>query len=1058
MKQIVRNPSLTAFVVFLIAAVASHSLAERKISEAPNKRAREVISATGIHSGVVVHLHCDGGRLTEALHANGSFLVQGLDTDPADIRRAREYISQEGSYGPVSVQLFEGKHLPYVRNTVNLIVSEGATDVPMEEVKRVLKPGGVAYIGDEKIVKQRPGDMDEWTHFLHDSGGNAVSQDERIHPPKALRWVAKPLHCRSHEFPSSVQAVVTSNGRIFTILDEAPAGVYEKLPQKCRIVARDAFNGKLLWKVPLRKWSKEYGTGSGGRYHIHHTLPRRIIAKGDHVYATLKFLDSPVSVLDAQTGQIAVEALEGTKGTDEMVLSRSTLVVKTTPQRSPDAPARVGPGKVENSITAVDVNKEERLWTREDTDALPYTLAAREGSILYHTPKRLVCLDLKTGEQRWYSEDKVNRIRAGRNNLVVRKNTVLYHDGSNLTAFDLQTGRELWKHDNSSPLSGASVQPTEVFVIGDTVWSGASTKGYDLRTGNMKQEVNLYNLITGGHHRRCHRAKATKNYIIRNKRGAEFVDLDGENHMRYNWIRGPCFTGVTPANGMLYIPPDQCFCYPGVKIDGYTALASDPVKELKPAGYDNLMRGEAYERDIEQPDASPEDWPMYRHDAERSGSSISSVPADLRRQWQTTFSGETTQPVVVGDRLWLAVKDAHRIHCLDAGDGNEMWQFTADARIDSAPTYYKGRLLFGSRRGSVYCLRADNGKLIWKFDAAPDPRQIVSFEQWESLWPVHGSVAVEGGKVYFAAGRSSFLNGGIIVYGLDPATGEVLHTRTLQGPWPDIKKESGRPFAMEGALSDLIVSDGENLYMQRIKFDTELNRIETQRGSHLGELDMGSNHLTATGGFLDDSGFDRLYWMYSQRWPGFYFSRHAPKSGQLVVFNDETTFAVKYFYYRKGWSPHFKADEKGYLLFADDNDNQPGFLREDKQDSMVEWLPKEARAGGARSGGRGVEKGTGYVRHKPPRWKKTIPVRIRAMACAADNLVVAGPPDKIPSDEPFAAFEGELGAKLMVVSASDGTIITQHELKHPPVFDGMSVARNKLFLALGSGKIVCYGK
>ena len=46
----------------------------------------------------------------------------------------------------------------------------------------------------------------------------------------------------------------------------------------------------------------------------------------------------------------------------------------------------------------------------------------------------------------------------------------------------------------------------------------------------------------------------------------------------------------------------------------------------------------------------------------------------------------------------------------------------------------------------------------------------------------------------------------------------------------------------------------------------------------------------------------------------------------------------------------------------------------------------------------------------------------------------------------------------MVVSASDGSIVTQHELKHLPVFDGMAVAGNNLFLALQNGEVVCYGK
>ena len=93
--------------------------------------------------------------------------------------------------------------------------------------------------------------------------------------------------------------------------------------------------------------------------------------------------------------------------------------------------------------------------------------------------------------------------------------------------------------------------------------------------------------------------------------------------------------------------------------------------------------------------------------------------------------------------------------------------------LDQAPTVLDGLVLFGCRDGSVYCLRATDGELVWRFRAAPDDRRVVSYGQIESVWPVHGSVLVQDGMVYFAAGRSSFLDGGIIVYALDAKTGSV---------------------------------------------------------------------------------------------------------------------------------------------------------------------------------------------------------------------------------------------------------------------------------------------
>jgi len=285
----------------------------------------------------------------------------------------------------------------------------------------------------------------------------------------------------------------------------------------------------------------------------------------------------------------------------------------------------------------------------------------------------------------------------------------------------------------------------------------------------------------------------------------------------------------------------------------------------------------------------------------------------------------------------------------------------------------------------------------------------------------------------------------------------VLHHHLLEGPWPDIKTETGTPFAMEGALPDLIVSDGEDLYMQRIKFDAELSRLPVVQESSLGELDMGKNHLVATGGFLDDTGFDRLYWMYSHRWPGFYFAQQSPKAGQLVVFDDSTTYAVKYFYRRIEWSPVLYPGGQGYLLFADDNDNQPA-LDEGGKKVAIEWLPAGASTDNHRRGGRGVEKGTGYIRAAPAKWQTLIPLRIRAMVLAGDQLFAAGTPDVLDPEDPLAALEGRKGAMLQVFSTEDGSLLKSYDMAEVPAFDGLSAAAGKLFLATIDGKVICLAK
>ena len=61
--------------------------------------------------------------------------------------------------------------------------------------------------------------------------------------------------------------LISANGVLFYIVDEGVTGVHDAaLPDKWHLAARDAFNGTLLWKIPLeengfgwRAWHPEKG-------------------------------------------------------------------------------------------------------------------------------------------------------------------------------------------------------------------------------------------------------------------------------------------------------------------------------------------------------------------------------------------------------------------------------------------------------------------------------------------------------------------------------------------------------------------------------------------------------------------------------------------------------------------------------------------------------------------------------------------------------------------------------------------------------------------------------
>ncbi|MHC4168440.1 MAG: class I SAM-dependent methyltransferase [Planctomycetota bacterium] len=236
-----------AFTVFAFAGSAG-SLAQGSAGVS----ARDILGNTDVKGGLIVHLGCWDGRLTAALRPSNSYLVHGLDRDAENVAWAREHVRSLGLYGPVSVEQCDGKSLPYADNLVNLVVSERRPLIPIDEIMRVLCPNGVAYIKQDgtwtKKTKPVPDDIGEWNHYLNGADNNAVAADRRVGPPRRLQWKSDPVWCRSHNgVSSSILLVLSSGGRLFSIIDEGLTG-QPGVADLWTLVARDAFNGTLLWK------------------------------------------------------------------------------------------------------------------------------------------------------------------------------------------------------------------------------------------------------------------------------------------------------------------------------------------------------------------------------------------------------------------------------------------------------------------------------------------------------------------------------------------------------------------------------------------------------------------------------------------------------------------------------------------------------------------------------------------------------------------------------------------------------------------------------------------
>jgi len=367
--------------------------------------------------------------------------------------------------------------------------------------------------------------------------------------------------------------------------------------------------------------------------------------------------------------------------------------------------------------------------------------------------------------------------------------------------------------------------------------------------------------------------------------------------------------------------------------------------------------------------------------------------------------------VIAEGKVFVAEKEAHTMRALEAASGRKLWAYVAGGRIDSPPTYDQGFILFGSCDGWVYCLRAADGALAWRFRDLPE-RLICVFGQLESVWPVHGAILVNNGTAYFCAGRCSFLDGGIFVYALDPITGKLLHERRLYGPYgadgfaefADGANRSEKEVIL-GTVADVMSSAQDTIYLRQQAFNPDLTDATPGK------------HLLASAGMLEAHRNHREY--------------------KLVKDN---------FNHRKMWTSLRTPYPTGDLIVADGTDYYSVFGMPVNRGTS--WNPR---------GGYTLTAKTLTGDNWTNKWQVRMPMTGKAMLLAGNTLFVVGAPLVFPAGAPGATYAGREGALLRAVSGTDGTTLAEYKLARLPVYDGMAAAHGRLFIANQDGSVTCWG-
>jgi len=993
-----------AGVSWALCAMAMGGLAGRAAGDA-GAEARAVLEAAGGAAGLCVHVGVGDPALTAALAQRGGLLVHGLALDANALAAARRHIERAGLYGQASVDVLRGGRLPYVDGTANLVVVDdmaraAAAGLTNDEVLRVLAPGGVAVLrggvgnGVGKVLrKSRPATMDEWTHRAHDAGGSCVSRDTAVGPLASLRWIAGPAWPMGTGYQESNGGSVSAGGRVFHVtLNEASNAA--RLPQTRNdtwfLTARDAHNGLLLWARPIGRKRRRDGQ----------EFADFLVATERRVFA---LIGEDLVGLDPATGRTVRIYQKDIALTGRLAMCGGLLVLSQ-------------PGR----LSAIDPNTGETRWQHPVGAA---DVLAAGGSVLYTTPdhKRLTCVGLADGARRW-DADLAGFHGRKQQLLFVAEGVAVYvwerdwQKGANgIAAFSAADGKRLWSAEYES---ARATWANTAWPVGGLIWhreGKAGMVGRSPATGECTRRITLRGGYCGG----CVRNIVTERFLVSTRPPNFLAWKDGQAYP-FRAGRHGCRAGVIVANGLLYSQPHGCKCV-RESVRGFVAFgpapspggADLPRLELGPASApirNATLRSSASLRSTSPQSAirNPGAWPTFRRDARRSGGTAAEVPAELRPLWQTKIDDQKlpaapladewlTAPVVAGGCVYAALRDAHRLVALDANTGQPRWSFTAGGRIDVPPTIHRGLCLFGSHDGWVYCLRAADGRLVWRFRAAPAERRIVAFGQVESAWPVVGGVLVDGNTAFCVAGRSSAADGGLHGYALRPETGEVVWARTLPA-----------------ACSDLLVMDGGALRLA-------------------GGASAGERFDPATGEPLRRLAQAGFKWDFAGKigtlWGG--PNRVLDRTWHVLSVNDTASHWMRI---KQGYGPH-----EGHLLVASpDGGRVFGF-----RFHYVHWSKvkePETEFGGellAWQGGKQL-------------WKLDVPKAFQpeAMCLAGDVLFAAGPTDR---------FRRTPGGKLWAVSAEDGKLLRKYPLDSPPAADGLAAGDHRLFLTTGEGEVVCFG-
>ena len=1092
----------------LFSVVALSLLLAPPLIAADNAKLAKAIQAVdGCPGGLQIVAGAGHVDLAIALARTGKFDSQILLGGSANLQKERDEIIRQKVIGLVSAisDQTDYKILPYTDNLLNRVVfldwkSATEPNATAKEVARVMAPGGFAYCDDpaaracllaagleakgqfgdvEYFVKPWPTDIDEWTHYTHGADGNAVARDRKVGPPRRYQWFAEPRWMRTHESESSLSAMVTAAGRIYTIIDFAPASLFGPAGNSgdWYLSAQDAFNGQYLWAVPIKEWGWEYWQSNwfmGRPGDLPLNLQKRLVAHGGKVYATLGYR-APISEVDGRTGAV-LRTFGGTAGANEIIVRDDTLIASvlnaSAPGRYSERPdsQKAGTGA---KVKAFDLRTGKLLWEtgkfykgakwnyviRKDKNPKhntfeldPALSIATDGEVVaLSDDTNVVVLDANTGRQKW-TVQRLDRFTDGtiRDRVVVGKEviqqqaeeqkarrsavkkgpipemwigSIIVSDGvvlqgnvNSLIAFDSNDGSVLWEVEKGW-IHHLWYTWQENYVIDGTVWTWGKTVVKPLQKMHGRKRSNTLPDTLNGYD--------IKTGELKTSIDTKSIFVAGHHHRCYRGKATEQFILASHRGVEMINIEDESLnvdrwvrstCHLGfMPANGLLYAPPHPCRCF-------LNEKISYMNALAAKSVIP--VPLIRPDAperltQGRAYGFQGAPAKATDwpafRYNKERSGAT--PAIVGSTLEIA------------------WEEPVGT-MPTSPTAAEGSLFFGDRKASVVtALRQDSGAIAWQ--------RVIG-------GPVDSPPTYYKGTVVFGASDGN-------IYCLKAATGELV--------WRFLAAASTRQICALGRFESANPSHGSVTVRDDTVYCSAGRSSFLDGGIQLYALDAATGkvkqHNALSGPFTDFNTYEggrgvlplgaRSDIMLAA--PDGFFMLGAAYNWQLQrlgklarpVFITQSGFLDGDYFKRTHWN--FSGGYASLLTY--DAKSLYSFRMFDSTKALtseVFFTPGK----------------TGYALLKYERkqaqnrkaWEVRLPLRAPAMLSTPKRIFLGGIPDVMPKQDPYAAFKGKLGGELYVVNSANGKVEQKLKIPGEPVFNGIAATPGRLFLTLKNGKVI----